>query len=77
MSRFFEENTHGILITQPLTVAIWEQQQEKGDPLVYIFDPNPRNSTGMPLFTGTACALAFVNEKMASDHVIGSCEPTA
>ncbi|XP_019769617.1 uncharacterized protein LOC109544047 isoform X1 [Dendroctonus ponderosae] len=71
MSRFFEENTHGILVTQPLTVAVWEQKQEEGDPLIYIFDPNPRNATGMPLFTGTACALAFVNEKMASDHVIG------
>jgi len=71
MERFFEENTHGVLVTAPLTVALWEQKQDEGNPLIYIFDPNPRSSTGMPLFGGTACALAFVNAKMASDHIIG------
>ncbi|KAL1502116.1 hypothetical protein ABEB36_007308 [Hypothenemus hampei] len=71
MEMFLEENTHGILITESLTVAIWEQKQDDGPPLIYMFDPNPRSSTGMPIFSGTACALAFANAKMATDHIIG------
>ncbi|XP_050312068.1 uncharacterized protein LOC126747451 [Anthonomus grandis grandis] len=71
MERFFEENTHGILVTEPLVLGFWEQKQDDEETFIYIFDPNPRSSTGMPLFSGTACALSFINAKMASDHVIG------
>ncbi|XP_030747483.1 uncharacterized protein LOC115875982 isoform X2 [Sitophilus oryzae] len=69
---FFLENTHGILVTEPVTLALWEQKQDEGeDSLIFVFDPNPRSSTGMPLFTGTACLMAFVNSKMAAEHIIG------
>lgn len=65
---FFEENTHGILVSDPITLAIWEETNS--DPTIYIFDPNPRSPTGMPLFTGTACLVSFVNSNMAADHII-------
>ncbi|XP_076256073.1 uncharacterized protein LOC143193632 [Rhynchophorus ferrugineus] len=162
IENFFEENTHGILVTEPLTLAIWEAKptnkekekdnkeekhkkkekddkivkddkkdkdeddkkekddktniddkeekddkkekdgaKEKGDekekqkkgsnekdneknntlgkdtakvdenPSVFVFDPNPRSSTGMPLLNGTGCLMSFVNSKMAADHIIG------
>lgn len=66
---FFEENTHGILVSDPLTLAIWEETISS-DPLIFIFDPNPRSPTGMPLFTGTACLVSFVNANLAADHII-------
>lgn len=65
---FFEENSHGILVSDPITLAIWEESNS--DPAIYIFDPNPRSPTGMPLFTGTACLVSFVNSVMAADHII-------
>ncbi|XP_074039685.1 uncharacterized protein [Leptinotarsa decemlineata] len=71
IEKFFEENTHGILVTQPLTVAIWEEERENDDPLIYMFDPNSRGPTGMPNFTGAACLVTFVNAELASDHIIG------
>nr|CAI5839711.1 unnamed protein product [Callosobruchus analis] len=35
-----------------------------------MYDPNPRGPMGMPLFTGTACLVTFVNVAMAAEHVI-------
>lgn len=68
IERFFEENTHGVIESESLTVAIWEDEYEQ---LIYIFDPNPRGPTGMPLaVNGTACAIGCKDAKMAADHII-------
>lgn len=66
IERFFEENTHGILQTDPLTVAIWENAE---DNLIYMFDPNKRGITGMPAPYGFACLITFANAKIAADHI--------
>ncbi|KAJ8954144.1 hypothetical protein NQ318_005738 [Aromia moschata] len=71
IEKFFEENTHGIIVTDPLTLAIWEEEQEGAEALIYMFDPYPRGPTGMPLNTGTACVMTFVNARVAADHIIG------
>ncbi|XP_060534309.1 uncharacterized protein LOC132706789 [Cylas formicarius] len=68
---FFEENAYGILITKSLTLALWEESGDDGSRLIYMFDPNPRSATGMPVFNGTACLLIFVNANIAADHIIG------
>ncbi|CAH1989161.1 unnamed protein product [Acanthoscelides obtectus] len=70
LEQFFEENTHGIIVTDPLVLAIWEEEQDHGTSLIYMYDPNPRGPMGMPLFTGTACLVTFVNVAMAAEHVI-------
>nr|CAH7728598.1 unnamed protein product [Callosobruchus chinensis] len=70
LERFFEENTHGIIVTDPLVLAIWEEEQDHGAPMIYMYDPNPRGPMGMPLFTGTACLVTFVNVAMAAEHII-------
>ncbi|CAH1118614.1 unnamed protein product [Phaedon cochleariae] len=70
IEKFFEENTHGLIVTEVYTLAIWEDEQEYGEPLIYLYDPNPRGPTGMPVFAGTACLVSFVNAKMAADHFI-------
>lgn len=67
IERFFEENTHGVLQTETLTVALWENEE---DNLIYMFDPNPRGITGMPAPYGFACLVTFANAKIAADHVI-------
>lgn len=72
MEEFFEENTHGILVSEPLTLAIWEETNS--DPIFYVLDPNPRSSTGMPLFSGTACLVSFVNTTIAANHIISTIE---
>lgn len=49
-------------------MALWEDDYEK---MIYIFDPNPRGPTGMPLMVnGTACVMGFSDAKMAADHII-------
>ncbi|XP_023310426.1 uncharacterized protein LOC111691585 [Anoplophora glabripennis] len=70
IEQFFEENTHGILTTANLTLAIWEEEEDHSEALIYMFDPNPRGPTGMPLDTGTACVMTFVNAKVAADHIM-------
>lgn len=70
IEQFFEENTHGILTASNLTLAIWEEEEEHSDNLIYMFDPNPRGPTGMPLETGTACVMTFVNAKVTADHIM-------
>lgn len=67
IEKFFEENTHGVLQTQTLTVAIWEDPE---DCLIYIFDPNPRGLYGMPDSNGVGCVMSFVNAKITADHII-------
>ncbi|KAG5865295.1 hypothetical protein JTB14_003959 [Gonioctena quinquepunctata] len=47
---------------------MWEEQNS--EPLIYVFDPNPRGPTGMPVFTGTACLLSFANAKMTAEHLL-------
>lgn len=67
IEKFFEENTHGVLQTGNLTLAIWE---DADDCLIYMFDPNPRGMYGMPDPDGVACVMTFVNAKIASDHIM-------
>lgn len=74
IEQFFEENTHGVLTAANLTLAVWEEEEEEeehhhSEALIYMFDPNPRGPTGMPLDTGAACVMTFANAKVASDHV--------
>ncbi|XP_056633874.1 uncharacterized protein LOC130443328 [Diorhabda sublineata] len=71
IERFFEENTHGIIVSEPITLAIWEEIQEDNQPLIYVFDPNERGPAGMPDNEGTACLLCFVNAALAATHLIG------
>lgn len=66
IEKFFEENTHGVLQTDTLTAAIWE---DADDCLIYMFDPNPRGMYGMPDHVGVACVMTFVNAKVAADHI--------
>lgn len=70
MEKFFEENTHGVIETETLSVAIWEEEDQPG--LIYMFDPNPRGPGGLSLLGGTACLLVFETSKMAADHFIAN-----
>lgn len=68
LERFFEENYHGIIQTETLTVGVWEDEI---DNFVYMYDPNPRSGTGMPQpMDGTACVLCFDSYRCCSDHFI-------
>lgn len=68
IERFFIENTHGVIESDVLTIAIWEDDYEH---LIYIFDPNPRGPTGMPLMiNGTACVIGCKDAKLAADHIL-------
>ncbi|KAB0791417.1 hypothetical protein PPYR_03217 [Photinus pyralis] len=70
LENFFEENTHGVIETETLTVAIWEEDEQPG--FVYMYDPNPRGPAGLYLSGGTACLLIFETVKMAADHFIAN-----
>ncbi|KAK9886347.1 hypothetical protein WA026_015864 [Henosepilachna vigintioctopunctata] len=72
--KFFAENTHGILYSPPnICYAVWEEMCE-GLPIIYLFDPNRRSSTGLPSSHGTACVITFGSAKMASDHILACVE---
>ncbi|KAF5281689.1 hypothetical protein FQA39_LY17710 [Lamprigera yunnana] len=70
IKKFFEENTHGVIETDPLTVAIWEEEEQPG--FIYMYDPNPRGPGGFYLEDGTACLLIFETAQLAADHFIGN-----
>ncbi|EFA04883.1 hypothetical protein TcasGA2_TC014944 [Tribolium castaneum] len=68
MERFFEENSHGILVVDKFILPVWEQM--KGDEVsIFMFDPNSRGATGLPSQGGNACIMKFCNSKVASDHI--------
>jgi hypothetical protein len=69
LERFFEENSHGILLVDKLILPIWEQMKDK-EVNIYIFDPNSRGATGLPSQGGMACAMKFCNAKVAADHIM-------
>ncbi|XP_022903715.2 uncharacterized protein [Onthophagus taurus] len=75
IEKFFQENTHGVITTPPLSVAIWEEEEPHR--MIYMFDPNPRGISGMPMMAeedrdtfcrGTACVVTFDDYKMVADH---------
>ncbi|GJQ78158.1 hypothetical protein Trydic_g2490 [Trypoxylus dichotomus] len=66
LQRFFEENTHGVIETPALMLAVWEEDEPKKT--FYMFDPCSRGACGMPQTNGTACLLIFECEKMLADH---------
>lgn len=67
MEKFFDENTYGIIETEPLVLAIWEETEPTR--IIYMFDPNSRGPSGMSHSpNGAACVLAFDNIKLASEH---------
>lgn len=69
LERFFEENSHGILLVQRLVLAIWEQLDN--DVMhIYVFDPNSRGATGLPTHGGFACVVRFCNAKIAAEHLM-------
>ncbi|KAK5638441.1 hypothetical protein RI129_012736 [Pyrocoelia pectoralis] len=68
LENFFEENTHGVIESETLTVAIWEEEEQPGT--IYMYDPNPRGPAGLYISGGTACLLIFETIKMAADHFI-------
>ncbi|XP_044260521.1 uncharacterized protein LOC123008654 [Tribolium madens] len=68
LERFFEENSHGILVADKFVLPVWEQM--KGDEVnIFMFDPNSRGATGLPSQGGSACIMKFCNSKLASDHI--------
>ncbi|RZC38818.1 uncharacterized protein BDFB_004743, partial [Asbolus verrucosus] len=67
LERFFQENSHGVLIAGKFTLAVWEEAKGK-DVHIYVFDPNSRGATGLPAQGGVACAMKFCNAKVAADH---------
>lgn len=70
IQKFFEENTHGIIQTEALTVAIWEEQDRPG--IIYMFDPNPCGPAGQHQNDGTACVLFFESPELAAMHFISN-----
>ncbi|CAG9853719.1 unnamed protein product [Phyllotreta striolata] len=69
IDRFFDENTHGIVVTEYMILAIWEEEIENSDPLIYIYDPNSRGPTGLPTYNGVACLISCLNPRMAAKHI--------
>lgn len=70
IQKFFEENTHGIIQTEALTVAVWEEQDRPG--IIYMFDPNPCGPAGQHQNDGTACVLSFESPELAAKHFISN-----
>ncbi|XP_065167903.1 uncharacterized protein [Atheta coriaria] len=70
IENFFLENVYGVLETDLLTVAIWQECNGVID-YIYMFDPNPRGPSGMPeTESGVACTMRFASPKLLSEHVI-------
>ncbi|XP_028139261.2 uncharacterized protein LOC114333567 isoform X2 [Diabrotica virgifera virgifera] len=70
LEKFFKKNSHGILVSEPYTVAIWEEYNEENRQIIYMFDPNARDAAGKPYVGGTACLISFYNSSMVNDHIL-------
>ncbi|CAG9829599.1 unnamed protein product [Diabrotica balteata] len=70
LEKFFKKNSHGILVSEPYTVAIWEEYNEDNRQIIYMFDPNSRDAAGKPAIGGTACLISFFNSDMVNEHIL-------
>lgn len=70
IEKFFEENSYGVIETETLTVAVWEEKEQPG--FIYMYDPNPRGPAGLYMDDGTACLLIFETSKLAAEHFLSN-----
>lgn len=70
LEQFFLENTHGIISTYDLIMAVWKPE---GQTRIFMFDAFSRGKAGMPAPAaqgGAACVLSFDTPKLAADHFV-------